>query len=126
VRAVCHARPHTLCLTHLSHGYPQGANLYFIFITPLETIPEYLNYQAVILDAILRSGATLSHHHGIGKMTAPWLEAQLGPEILELFRAIKRHLDPVGIMNPGGTLALDLEPSARRQGTDPMLTRASH
>ena len=109
VRAVCHARPRTLCLTHLSHAYPQGANLYFIFITPLEAIPDYLAYQASILDAIQRSGATMSHHHGIGKMTAPWLEGQIGSGQLNLFKAIKRHLDPNGVMNPGGTLALDLE-----------------
>lgn len=114
VRAICHARPHTLCLTHLSHGYPQGANLYFIFMTRLTAIADYLSYQASLLDAIQRLGATLSHHHGIGKMAAPWLEAQLGSAQLELFRAIKRHLDPPGIMNPGGTLALDLPDSARR------------
>ena len=114
VRAACHARPRTLCLTHLSHCYPQGANLYFIFITPLEAIPEYLDYQASLLDAIQRLGATMSHHHGIGKMTAPWLEGQIGPGALNLFRAIKRHLDPGGIMNPGGTLALDLEGPPRR------------
>ena len=30
---------------------------------------------------------------------------------MDLFRAIKRHLDPQGIMNPGGTLGLDLPPT---------------
>lgn len=115
VRAVAHARPRTLCMTHLSHCYPQGANLYFIFVTPLEAIPEYLDYQAALLDAIQRFGATMSHHHGIGKMTAPWLEGQIGAEQLALFRAIKRHLDPQGIMNPGGTLGLDLEEAERRE-----------
>ena len=109
VRAVCHGRPRTIVMTHLSHGYPQGGNLYFIFITALDSIPEYLAYQAAILDAIQASGASMSHHHGIGKMTAPWLEGQIGSGQLSLFRAIKRHLDPRGVMNPGGTLALDLE-----------------
>jgi alkyldihydroxyacetonephosphate synthase len=116
VRAVGHLRPRTLCLTHLSHCYPQGASLYFIFITALASIPEYLAYQATLLDAIQRLGATMSHHHGIGKMTAPWLEGQIGSQQLELFRAIKRHLDPPGIMNPGGTLALDLPPAAGGAG----------
>jgi len=114
VRAFCKSRPRTICMTHLSHAYPQGANLYFIFIARMEAIPEYLAYQAGILDAIRASGAALSHHHGIGRMTAPWLEGQLGQVQMDLFRAIKRHLDPPGIMNPGGTLGLDLTETERR------------
>lgn len=114
VRAAAKARPHTICMTHLSHAYPQGANLYFIFIARMDDMAEYLAYQAEILDAILAHGATMSHHHGIGKMTAPWLEAQIGTPQLELFRALKRHLDPANLMNPGGTLALDLPDSERR------------
>ncbi len=113
VREFCKARPQTICMTHMSHCYPQGANLYFIFIAKMDAIPEYLAYQSGILDAIQREGASMSHHHGIGKMTAPWLEGQLGRPQLELFRAIKRHLDPHNLMNPGGTLALDLPDEAR-------------
>ena len=113
VRAVCHARPRTLCMTHMSHCYPQGANLYFIFITRMDAIPDYLAYQAAILDAIRRHGAALSHHHGIGRMTAPWLEGQLGHAHMDLLRAIKGHLDPQGLMNPGGTLGLDLAETER-------------
>ncbi len=113
VREFCKARPRTICMTHMSHCYPQGANLYFIFIARMDAIPEYLAYQSGILDAIQREGATMSHHHGIGKMTAPWLEGQLGKAQMELLRAIKRHLDPENLMNPGGTLALDLPDDAR-------------
>ncbi|NTV74944.1 MAG: FAD-binding oxidoreductase, partial [Holophaga sp.] len=114
VRAFCKARPGTLCMTHMSHCYPQGANLSFIFITRMDAIPDYLAYQAGILDAIRAQGAALSHHHGIGRMTAPWLEGQLGPAHMDLLRAIKRHCDPGGILNPGGTLGLDLPEDQRR------------
>jgi alkyldihydroxyacetonephosphate synthase len=114
VRAFCHARPDTICMTHMSHCYPQGANLYFIFIARMDSMPEYLAYQSGILDAIRAQGAALSHHHGIGRMTAPWLEGQLGHPQMDLFRAIKHHLDPKGIMNPGGTLGLDLPEAQRR------------
>jgi len=114
VRAYCHGRPDTLCMTHLSHAYPQGANLYFVFMARLASIPGYLAYQAGILDTIRAQGACLSHHHGIGRMTAPWLEGQLGKVQMDLFRAIKRQLDPGGIMNPGGTLGLDLPEDQKR------------
>ncbi len=103
----CHARPHTICMIHASHFYPQGANLYFIFIARMDGLEEYLAYQASILDAIREHGATMSHHHGIGKMTAPWLEGQIGTNQLAILRALKRHFDPHNVMNPGGTLALD-------------------
>ena len=83
----------------------------------MEGMAEYLDYQARILDAIRESGATMSHHHGIGKMTAPWLEDQIGTNQLAVLRALKRHFDPHNIMNPGGTLALDLPPERRRRPT---------
>lgn len=114
VRAYCHSRPRTICMTHMSHFYPQGCNLYFIFIAQISEIDDYLAYQSGILDAIQSSGATMSHHHGIGKMTAPWLEGDIGHEGLEVIRALKRHFDPKNIMNPGGTLALDLPDEKRR------------
>ncbi|MDR3345375.1 MAG: FAD-binding oxidoreductase, partial [Oscillospiraceae bacterium] len=31
VRKICTARNQTICMTHMSHLYPQGTNLYFIF-----------------------------------------------------------------------------------------------
>ena len=114
VREFCHSRPDTICMTHMSHFYPQGCNLYFIFIAKIDRIDEYLAYQSGILDSIQKHGATMSHHHGIGKAFAPWLEGDVGPEAISLFRAIKRHLDPKGIMNPGGTIALDLPDEKRR------------
>ena len=107
VRAHCAARPRTLCLTHLSHCYPQGASLYFVFMARMDSIPEYQAFQAGILDIIRDQGAAMSHHHGIGKMAGPWLRDQAGAGQMDLFRAIKRHFDPQGLMNPGGTLGLD-------------------
>lgn len=114
VRKFCKSRPNTICMTHMSHVYPQGANLYFIFIARINEIDEYLDYQYGILDNIQKYGAAMSHHHGIGKMTAPWLEDQIGKNQLEVFRALKRHFDPNNIMNPGGTLALDIPDEGKR------------
>lgn len=114
VRAFCKSRPRTICLSHSSHFYPQGTNLYFIFIARMEA-EEYLDYQAKVIDHICRAGAALSHHHGIGRMLAPWFEEFLGKNQLELLRAIKRYLDPDNILNPGGTLALDLPNEEKRR-----------
>lgn len=113
VRAYCKSRPNTVCMTHMSHVYPQGANLYFIFIIK-ESDPEaFRAYHAGILSAIQKSGAAMSHHHGIGKMFAPWLEGSLGKNEYDILRALKRHFDPHNIMNPGGTLGFDLKESEK-------------
>lgn len=114
VRAYCKSRPQTVCMTHMSHVYPQGANLYFIFIARMSDLNEYKDYHAGILDAIQKSGAAMSHHHGIGKMFGPWLEGSLGETEYGTIRALKNYFDPDNIMNPGGTLGLDIPKSQRR------------
>jgi alkyldihydroxyacetonephosphate synthase len=114
VRAVVKSRPNAICMTHLSHAYPQGANLYWIFII-LENDPEeFKRFHASILDAIQKSGAAQSHHHGIGKMFGPWLEGNVGRNEYDVFRALKGHFDPDNIMNPGGTLGFDVPESEKR------------
>ncbi len=115
VRAFVKSRPQTICMTHLSHAYPQGTNLYFIFIARVSGIDEYLRMQYGVLEAIQKSGAAMSHHHGIGKQTGPWLEAQIGPACLEAVRALKAHFDPRNILNPGGTLGLDMSDEQREK-----------
>ncbi|MBW2558976.1 MAG: hypothetical protein JRD69_09145 [Deltaproteobacteria bacterium] len=114
VREYCKSRPRTICMTHCSHFYPQGANhLYFIFIGKMEK-DEFVDYHKGVLDAIQQSGAAISHHHGIGKLFAPGLEGQIGKNELDVFKALKKHFDPNNIMNPGGTLALDMPDSEKR------------
>ncbi|HVP20666.1 MAG TPA: FAD-binding oxidoreductase [Anaerolineaceae bacterium] len=113
VRNYIKSRPQTICMTHLSHVYPQGANLYFIFIAKIASIKEYLDLQYGILEMIQKSGAGISHHHGVGKQTAPWLEENIGSASMDAIRALKRHFDPNNILNPGGTLGLDLNPEQR-------------
>lgn len=107
VRAFIKSRPKTVCMTHASHFYPQGTNLYFIFIARMADIDEYRAFQAGIIDRIVAGGGSLSHHHGVGKMIGPWMERHLGREQMNVLRALKQHFDPHGIMNPGGTLGLD-------------------
>ncbi len=110
VREVVKARPNTACMVHASHFYENGTNLYFIFLSRMvlgDEYNDYLDYQKKIIDAIKKNGGSLSHHHGVGRMLAPWMPQQSGDTGLEIFRAIKQRLDPNNIMNPGGTLGLD-------------------
>ncbi|MCG8618740.1 MAG: FAD-binding oxidoreductase [Desulfobacterales bacterium] len=101
VRGVVKANPDTICMTHASHFYAQGTNLYFIFITRMADIEAFRTYQQSIIDAIEKACGSLSHHHGVGRMMAPWMERHLGETQMDVLRALKTHFDPNGIMNPG-------------------------
>lgn len=107
VRACVRSRPATMCMTHASHFYPQGTNLYFIFIVHMKDPEEFRKFQRGIIDSIQKHGGSLSHHHGVGRMIGPWMEGHLGKEQMDVLRTLKKHFDPQGIMNPGGQLGLD-------------------
>jgi FAD/FMN-containing dehydrogenase len=62
-------------------------------------------------EAVLRlaaaCGGTISAEHGVGVAKARWLSLARPPGELRAMRAIKRALDPEGILNPGAVLPLD-------------------
>jgi len=107
VRSFVKSKPHTICTSHASHFYPQGTNLYFIFMTKLEEMDNFKVFHRGIVDSIVECGGSISHHHGIGKIFAPWMKNHLGKEQLDVLIALKKHFDPKNIMNPGGTMGLD-------------------
>jgi alkyldihydroxyacetonephosphate synthase len=47
-------------------------------------------------------------------MFGPWLEGSVGKNEFDVFKTLKRHFDPDNIMNPGGTLGLDLPDDQKR------------
>ena len=57
-----------------------------------------------ILDLGLELGGTVTGEHGVGLLKREHLAAELGPDVLELNRAVKRTLDPEGRLNPGKAL----------------------
>lgn len=107
VREYIKKRPHTICMTHASHFYSQGTNLYFIFIAKMDNITAYRKFQRGIIDTTNKTGGALSHHHGVGKMISPWMDLHLGKEQMDVLRVLKKHFDPNNIMNPGGQMGLD-------------------
>ncbi|HEX9728507.1 MAG TPA: FAD-binding oxidoreductase [Gemmatimonadales bacterium] len=69
------------------------------------TAPGFERRLEQLLDAVTRCivdlGGTPSGEHGDGRMRAGLLHRIYGPEIVELFGAVKRAFDPHGILNPG-------------------------
>lgn len=54
-----------------------------------------------ILVAALDLGGTITGEHGVGSIKARFLEREVGSKNLAVQRAIKRTLDPHGLLNPG-------------------------
>jgi FAD/FMN-containing dehydrogenase len=50
---------------------------------------------------VLSLGGTVSAEHGIGKLKRRWLPLQATAAQLAVMRAVKRELDPHGILAPG-------------------------
>jgi alkyldihydroxyacetonephosphate synthase len=94
-------------MCHVSHLYPTGASLYFTFLARQQAGAELEQWhaaKAAATDAICAAGATLTHHHAVGRDHAPWLPCEVGELGVEALRALKERLDPAGIMNPGKLL----------------------
>lgn len=104
VRAYIKTRPETFCLVHISHAYENGANLYFIFLGQMkknDEVNEFETFHKGIIEAIHNNNGSLSHHHGVGRLTSAWLEGEIGELGVKVYKGIKNTLDPSGIMNPG-------------------------
>lgn len=102
---------HVFVMAHLSHAYPDGCSIYFTFAgsaaSPVAMESVYDATWRAAMDAAIRAGGTLSHHHGVGRSKAPRLGAELNLGV-PIIHALRRALDPCGIMNPGNLLPRDV------------------
>jgi len=105
--------PGTSCISHASHFYPTGTNLYFI-IAVKGTVQEFINFRTGMVDAMVRAGGSPSHHHGVGRLMNQWIEGFLGKREMDVLRGLKQHFDPNNIMNPGTQLGLVLPEELKR------------
>ena len=55
-------------------------------------------------DEILKSGGSLSHHHGVGKIRKRFIKQTLPPMALDLMQDIKKSLDPKNIFAINNTI----------------------
>jgi alkyldihydroxyacetonephosphate synthase len=96
--------PLAIVLAHFSHAYPEGCSVYFTFAASAEGRVRSDNLYDEIwkrgLEAVLKAGGTISHHHGIGQSKSAFMEAEHGPS-MAIFRKLKTMMDPAGVLNPG-------------------------
>lgn len=101
--------PHVFIMAHFSHAYADGCCIYFSFAGsandggPWDEACErtYDRTWKSALDAVVAAGGTIAHHHGVGRSKAPRMDKELGSDGVRAVHALKRALDPAGILNPG-------------------------
>jgi alkyldihydroxyacetonephosphate synthase len=93
---------------HLSHVYESGSSLYFTFLIrgsdDVDAEAKYTRTWEEAVRACIKAGGTMTHHHGVGRLKAPFLSEELGQVGVSVLRRIKDALDPQGILNPGALL----------------------
>lgn len=98
---------HVMVMAHFSHAYREGCSIYFTFAA-YRRDPAALErlYDRVWNDglaAVLRVGASISHHHGVGYAKRDHMRREHGAGI-HLLYGVKDTLDPTEVMNPGKVL----------------------
>jgi alkyldihydroxyacetonephosphate synthase len=95
-----------LALCHFSHAYPQGCCAYFTFAGSAGSEPEaraaYDDCWREAMEAARRGGATISHHHGVGRVRAQWARGEMG-NWWHVWQRVRRALDPTSTLNPDAT-----------------------
>lgn len=123
--------PYALCMAHFSHAYSDGCSIYFTMIARrraafdltdgenrvavAEDQSQYDSLWRAAMQATLRIGATISHHHGVGRLKAPFMPGEHAGS-LRILSALKSAFDPQHICNPGN-LAEDAPPSTGNTAT---------
>lgn len=83
--------------------YETGAAVYVYFgfnYTGMDTstiVQQYEEIEHECREEIMRNGGSLSHHHGVGKIRKAFVKKTMEPAGMELYKGIKKSMDPKNI-----------------------------
>jgi alkyldihydroxyacetonephosphate synthase len=87
-----------------THVYPDGPAPYFTVIAagrPGSEVAMWDDVKTAATETLGRLGATITHHHAVGRDHRPGYDRQRPEPFAVALRAAKAALDPAGILNPG-------------------------
>jgi glycolate oxidase len=93
---------HDVLIANIAHA--GDGNLHPLIITPAGDDAARVRAQAAFDDVIadaLACGGTVTGEHGVGLLKRDGLAAELAPAVVDMHHAIRRALDPHGVLNPG-------------------------
>jgi FAD/FMN-containing dehydrogenase len=93
----------------VAYGHVGDGNLHFNISQPIGDDPRAFlahthDLEAAVYNLVQQFRGSISAEHGIGRLKRAELAKHKGHVDIEVMRAIKRALDPNGIMNPGKVL----------------------
>lgn len=87
-----------------THVYPDGPAPYFGIYAAGKwgrTVEQWDEIKQAVSEALISGGATITHHHAVGRDHRPWYDRQRPDLFAAALQAGKTVLDPAGILNPG-------------------------
>ncbi|MGY1943021.1 FAD-binding oxidoreductase [Nocardia asiatica] len=99
-----------------THVYPDGPAPYFgVYAAGRwgRTVEQWDEIKTAVSEALHGNGATITHHHAVGRDHRPWYDRQRPEPFAAALRAAKAALDPAGILNPGVLIDPTTPPSPR-------------
>jgi alkyldihydroxyacetonephosphate synthase len=102
LREVCGEGGRVFC--RFTHVYPDGPAPYFTVLAPGrrgEEIEQWGAVKQAVSEVLIEHGATITHHHAVGRDHRPFYERQRPEPFAAALRAAKAAVDPAGVMNPG-------------------------
>lgn len=101
--ALADGGPGPYVMSHISHVYETGASLYFTVIARQsgDPVTQWQQAKSAATSALAAAGATITHHHAVGRDHAPWLAQEISPLGVEVLADLKNFFDPAGVLNPG-------------------------
>jgi alkyldihydroxyacetonephosphate synthase len=94
-----------------THVYPDGPAPYYTVLAPAqrgEEVEQWAAVKAAVSAVLIAEGATITHHHAVGRDHRPWYDQQRPDVFAAALRGAKAAVDPAGVMNPG--VLVDAQP----------------
>ncbi len=105
IQRVCGQKGLVTC--RFTHIYPDGPAPQYTVMAPArrgEETDQWAEIRWAAADALIRNGASITHHHGVGRLHRPWYDKEVPEPFTRALRATKGALDPRGILNPGALI----------------------
>ena len=87
-----------------THVYPDGPAPYFTFAGKARRgaeLEQWAELKSIAMKTLLENGGTATHHHAVGRTHLEGWKTERPEPYARALAAMKRELDPAGVLNPG-------------------------
>ena len=91
-------------------GHAKDGNIHFLVLEDFREkkgLDRYERFTEDMVTLVLDAHGTLKAEHGTGRIMAPFVERQYGPDLYRIMRQVKESVDPTGVLNRGSIITDD-------------------